>query len=212
MVGEYITIERIIEKINRFKIPGGYWNIEEIKEWTYDALGAINDKTVRIKATKVIEMQDNKGKIPADVESIHSIINNDLQASTSKYDNSRAEMHQVLEGYKIEESTYLISNGFIYTNMANPNTSLTINYYTVPLDEEGNPLIPDNRLYISAIEAFLQYMIGKRAFMQGKILGQQLQMLETEWLFYLPAAINSQKMDIMKDPNRFARLHNKYIH
>jgi len=211
MIGEYISINRIIEKINRFKIPGGYWNIEELKEWTYDALSAINDKTVRIGATKIIEIIDNKGKIPADVEAIQSIVNNALKESSSDYDKSRATMHEVLSHIPLEETTYIIVNGFIYTQLKEPKGSLTIYYYTVPLDEEGNPLIPDNRLYISAIEAYLQYMIAKRAFMQGKILHQQLQMLEQEWAFYLPAAINSQKMDIMKDAKRFGRLHNKYI-
>lgn len=212
MISNYISIDRIIEKINRFKIPGGYWNIEELKEWTYDALGAINDKTVRVAASKIIEIVDNKGKIPADVEAIHSIINNELKDSSSKYDQSRATMHEVLSHMPLEESTYIIVNGYIYTSIKNGKGNLTINYFTVPLDEEGNPLIPDNKLYISAIEAYLQYMIAKRAFMQGKILGHQLQMLEQEWLFYLPAAINSQKMSIMQDAKRFGRLHNKYIH
>lgn len=200
MISNYITIDRIIEKINRFKIPGGYWNIEEIREWTYDALEAINDKTSRIRATTIIEIIDNKGKVPADVQSIYSIMNGENR------------MEEVLPYRDLEEKTYLISNGFIYTNLKEGKTKLTINYFTIPLDEEGNILIPDNRLYISAIESYLQYMIAKRAFLQGKILGQQLQMLEQEWNYYLPAAIASQKMDILKDPKRFSRLHNKFIH
>lgn len=201
MINNYITIDRVVEKINRFKIPGGYWNIEELKEWTYDALGAINDKTVRVKATKIIEIVSDKGKIPADVESIDSILNanGDL-------------IQEVLPNRDLDKETYMISNGFIYTDFGTDKDYVTVNYYTVPLDEDGNPLIPDNRLYISAIEAYLQYMIGKRAFLQGKILQQQIQMLEQEWMFYLPAAINSQKLDIMKDPSRFRKIHNKYIY
>jgi len=202
MISNYISIDRVIEKINRFKIPGGYWNIEEIKEWTYDALGAINDKHSKIKSSCYIELYSNKGKIPAEVESINNVINKDT--------NKRLELVQPYKDLK--ENTYLINSGFIYTAMSNPNSVLIVDYYTVPVDENGDPLIPDNRLYISAIEAFLQYMIAKRAFMQGKILANQLQMLEQEWLFYLPAAINSQKMDIMKDPKRFGRLANKFIH
>jgi len=201
MINNYITIDRVVEKINRFKIPGGYWNIEELKEWTYDALGAINDKTVRVKATKIIEIISDKGKIPADVEAIDSILNPDGEL-----------IQEILPNRDLDEKTYMISNGYIYTDFGTDKDYVTINYYTVPLDEDGNPLIPDNRLYISAIEAYLQYMIGKRAFLQGKILQQQMQMLEQEWMFYLPAAINSQKLDIMKDSSRFSRIHNKYIY
>jgi hypothetical protein len=199
MVSNYISIDHVIEKINRFKLPGGYWNVEEIKEWAYEALEAIGDRDSKIKATKIIEITDNKGKIPADVQSIHEI----------KYDDKSLQL--LLPNRDMEEDNYVIVNGFIYTNLKENKVKITINYYTVPLDENGNILIPDNRLYISAIEAYLQYMIGKRAFFQGKILGQQYQMLEQEWLFYLPAAINSQKLDIMKDPDRFSRIHNKFV-
>lgn len=200
MISNYITIDRVIEKINRFKIPGGYWTPEELKEWTYDALSAINDQTARVRATKKIELVDNKGKIPADVESIHSIL-----------DPDENKMEEILPHREMQAYQYMISNGYIYTNFADETEYLTINYFTVPTDDDGNPLIPDSRLYISAIEAFLQYMIGKRAFMQGAILQQQYLMLEQEWLYYLPAAQASTKLDIMKDPRRFARIHNKYF-
>lgn len=201
MISNYISIDRIIEKINRFKLPGGYWNLEEIKEWTYDALEAMGDKTAKVKATKQIEVVDNKAKIPADVQTIYSI-----------NDDTEKKLQEVLPNRELDSDTYLLNGGFIYTNLSDPsgNGRLTINYYTVPLDDNGNPLIPDNRYYISAIEAYLQYMIGKRAFYQGKILQQQFLMLEQEWNYCLPAAIASQKMDLLQDPKRFARIHNKF--
>ena len=205
MVSNYIGIDRIVEKINRFKIPGGYWNIEEIKEWTYDALDAINTKTSRIKATKDVEVIDNKAKIPAEVETlnaVYTIVDGDV----------KLKLEEVLPYKQLDSETYLLNSGYIYTNIDSGKGLLRFEYYTVPLDENGDPLIPDTRLYISAIEAYIQYMIAKRAFFQGKILGQQLQMLEQEWLFYLPAAQASQKLDILKDPNRFKSIHNKFIH
>lgn len=201
MVNNYIGIERIIEKINRFKIPGGYWNLEELKEWTYDALDAINDKNSKIKSIKDIEIINNKGKIPVEVETIESVFNS----------NTGQRLQEVLPDRNLDETTYLINGGYIYTELSGNKNKLTIHYYSVPLDENGSPLIPDNRYYISAIEAYIQFMIGKRSFWSGKILQGQFVMLEQEWLFYLPAAQASQKMGIMSDPDRFARIHNKFL-
>ncbi len=203
MVSNYIGIERIIEKINRFKIPGGYWNLEEVKEWTYDALDAINDQHARVKSTATVEVTSNKAKIPVEVESIDSVYDNETEY----------ELQELLPSRTLDNYTYILNAGYIFTDLkdSNGNGQLTINYYSVPLDDNGNPLIPDNRYYISAIEAFVQFMIGKRAYWSGKILERQYLMLEQEWLFYLPAAQASQKMDIMKDPTRFARIHNKFL-
>lgn len=201
MVSNYISLDRIIEKINRLKIPGGYWNIEELKEWSYDALDAINDKYAKVKNTKLIEIINNKAKLPADIQTIYTI-----------FDNDENKLEEVLPYDDLEKSTYSLNAGYIYTNFDSGYNRLTINYSTVPLGEDGNPLIPDNRYYISAIEAYLHYMIAKRAFIQGKILQNQFQMLEQEWYICLPAATASQKLDILKDPSRFSKIHNKFMH
>jgi hypothetical protein len=205
MISNYIGIERIIERINRFKISGGYWNIEELKEWTYDTLEAINNQYSRIKATTDVEIVDDKAKIPIEVESLESI----YVIVDGEKDR---KLEEVLPYKKLDNYTYILNSGYIYTDLKEGEDLIRFEFYTVPLDDDDNPLIPDNRLYISAIEAYIQYMIAKRAYFQGKILERQLQMLEQEWLFYLPAAQASQKLDLMKDPKRFQSIHNKFIH
>jgi hypothetical protein len=205
MISNYIGIERIIERINRFKISGGYWNIEELKEWTYDTLEAINNQYSRIKATTDVEIVDDKAKIPIEVESLESV----YVIIDGEKDR---KLEEVLPYKKLDNYTYILNSGYIYTDLKEGENLIRFEFYTVPLDDDDNPLIPDNRLYISAIEAYIQYMIAKRAYFQGKILERQLQMLEQEWLFYLPAAQASQKLDLMKDPKRFQSIHNKFIH
>jgi hypothetical protein len=205
MVSNYISVDRVIEKINRFKIPGGYWNIEELLEWVYDALDAINDRTSHVKATKDVEVIDNVAKIPIEVETLESIY-------TLKDGKKDIRLEEILPYKALSSSTYILNNGCIYTDLTEGKGQLRFEYYSIPMDDEGRPLIPDNRLYISAIEAYLQYMIAKRAYFQGKILERQYLMLEQEWHFHLPAAQASQKMDLMKDPKRFASIHNKFIH
>lgn len=201
MVSSYTSIDTVIERINRFKIPGGDWNIEEIKEWTYEALSFMDKDYAKTPDSISLEIKNNMARIPAEIYSIRSVYNN--------ADNK--ELKEVLPHRVMDESTYLIDAGYIYTSFSSGKGNLLINYYTIPLDEDDKPLIPDNPYYLKAIESYLQYMIGKRSYFQGKILERQFFMLEQEWGFYLPAAIASQKMDIMKDPKRFSRIHNKFM-
>lgn len=199
MITNYISIDSIIEKINRNHIPGGEWNLDEIKEWTYDALSKINTPQARIKSIVTLEVADCKTRVPADVEVIEKVINTEDETVIEKSIYNR----------ELKDNTYISNGGYLYFNF--DAGEVTLNYYTAPIDDEGFPLIPDDNYYISAIESFILYMIGKRSFWKGKILQNQLAMLEQEWLFYLPAAITSQKMDIMKDSRRFRRISNRHL-
>lgn len=198
MVVNYITIDSLLERINRHSIPGGYWNLEEIKEWVYDAIRKLDDKQSTIKAEVDLEIIDSRVKIPADVETIQQVI----------LTEEDTRLQEILYDRQLDSSTYIINAGYIYVDFE--TGLITLQYYTIPVDENNRPLIPDNNYYISGIEAFVLFMIGKRAYWQGKILERQLSMLEQEWAFYNIAAPASQKMTIMKDRKRFRRIHNKY--
>lgn len=197
MVTSYVGIDTIIERINSESIPNTYWNIDEVKEWIYTSLSFINSKTSNVKTSKIIEITDYKGLIPADVERVDRVIYEYSQ------DNFK-ELHLILSTEEINDNNYDENAGYIYVNFE--TGFLTLNYYTVPTDEEGKPLIPDEKYYIQAVVSFIKYKLGARAYWQGKILERQLQMLEQDWLFYLPAAQNNIKMGILKDPKRFRKI------
>lgn len=199
MITNYIKIDSILEKINRHHIPGGHWNLDEVKEWIYEALSKIDTPQARTKAMVTLEVADYKTRVPADVEVIQEVINTATEC----------RIQHTLFDRELVDDTYLSNGGYLY--FCFEAGEVTLNYYTSPIDDDGNPLIPDNIYYVSAIESFILFMIGKRAFWQGKILQNQLGMLEQEWLFYLPAAQASQKMDILKDRKRFKRIHNKFL-
>lgn len=200
MVTKYVSIENIIEEINRVQIPNTYWNIEEIKEWTYKALSFIDTKQASIKASVIIEIIDGKGLIPASVEKIDRVVLDEV--------NNTKELHYILAGEEINSDNYEINAGYIYVDFE--EGKLLLNYYTIPVDGENRPLIPDNAYYIKAVVSYIRFSLGERAYWQGKILERQLQMLETDWLFYLPAAQANQKMTILQSSKRFRKISNRH--
>lgn len=201
MTTNYVGIERIIEEVNRVKIPNTYWNIDEIKEWTYRALSFIDTKLANIKASTIIEIIDNKGLIPPNVEIVDKVILEDS--------NGDKELHKILPTQELNDSNYDVNTGYIYVNFA--EGKVTLNYFTTPVDDQGNPLIPDDVYYIKAVVSFIRYRLGERAYWQNKILERQLNMLETDWYFYLPAARANNKMNIMRDSKRFRKISNRHF-
>jgi len=197
----YVTIDSILEEVNRIHIPGTYFNIEEIKEWVYRALSFINTKQANIISETIIEIKDYKGLIPADVEKIEKVIYIE--------GDKEIELHEILPYEESNTHNYEINAGYLYLYYETGKVKLI--YYTIPVDSLGRPMIPDNTYYIKAIISFIRYKLGERAFWQNKILYQQFQMLEQEWYFYLPAAQSSEKMKITKDSRRFRKISNRYF-
>lgn len=198
MITNYVTIKTIIEKLNRFNIPGGYWNVEEIKEWTYDALSAINTLEDKVELGCNVEIKDGKGILPNNLTNIKEVLEGE-----SNYPMESTDIGRQFD----RDLQYKLYNGHIYTDFN--EGFVIINYLGFP-EKDNSPLIPDNRYYITAIESFIKYKIGERAYWENRILERQLQMLEQEWLFYLPAAQNSNKLNILKDSNKFRRISNRH--
>lgn len=201
MITNYVGIERIIEEVNRVQIPNTYWNIDEIKEWTYRALSFIDTKLANIKATTIIEIIDGKGLIPPNVEIVDRVI--------LENPSGNKELHKILPTENLNDDNYEVNVGYIYVNFT--EGKLTLNYFTTPVDDQGRPLIPNDVYYIKAVVAFIRYRLGERAYWQNKILERQFNMLETEWYFYLPAARANNKMNILRDSKRFRKISNRHF-
>ena len=200
MTTNYVGIDSIIERLNRESIPNTYWNIEEIKEWIYTALSFIDIKLSNIKASTTIEIVNGKGIVPADIELIDRVITNDTNPK---------ELHYILSNEDLNSSNYDVQAGFIYVDFE--EGVLSIHYFTSPVDEQGRPLVPDEVYYIQAIVSYIKFKLGDRAYWQGKILERQLDRLEQDWLFYLPAARNNKKMSILQDSKRFRKISNRFF-
>jgi hypothetical protein len=195
----YTTIHYIVEKLNSFNIPGGYWNLAEIKEWTYDALSIIGTIENKIEAIKKIEIIDGKGQLPSNLIDVVRVLEGD-----SDYPMEFVNTGQTFT----TDLQYKIFNSHIYPNFDNGFVNL---YYLALPEEDGLPLIPDNSYFISAVLSYYRFKIGERAYWQNRILENQLNRLEQEWLFYIPAAKGSMKMNILKQETTFKKINMRHI-
>jgi len=181
ITGNFVSLSYIIEELNRKPLPGMEYNIEEIKEWAWQALSLIGIKTQNIEATKIITITDQKGPLPSDIQEFGNILE-----YTSQY-----PMEEIPLGESFQPYTYKLNNGFIYTDF--DSGTIQLNYFIFPISEEGDVLIPDNIYYIKAVLSYVRLQLGERLFWQNKILNNQFNMLERDWHFYAPAAKNSTR-------------------
>ena len=193
----YVNVDFIIEKLHTEKIPGTHWTESEVKEWIYDALSKINAVKSKIYDNVQIEIIDGKGLIPAYIEAIDKVCNED-----------ELELFQPVANKKLQNNTYLIDFGHIYTNFE--SGFITMYYFKFPIDDNGDPLIPDKSYFIEAILYYLKYKLAERAWFEDLILERQFRYIEQKWLFYLPSAQASSKRSIYKNTKRFRSYNNRF--
>ena len=192
----YVSLDLIIERLNTIKLPDQEINLSEIKEWTWEALSKIGTLENFIDASIQVEIIDGKGEIPKNIHSIHSILEGE----------SGYNMEQINKSDSFKTLTYKLNAGFIFTSFEEGSVIFQCSIF--PLDADNKPLIPDNEYFISAIYAYIRMKLGERAFWRNKIVGQQFQWLEKEWLFYCPAAKNQTKM---MGEDRLHNLKNQFL-
>lgn len=92
---------------------------------------------------------------------------------------TRYPMLELSNNEPFKEMSFKLFNNYIYTDFE--EGTVTLEYYSYPVDSNGWPLIPDKIWYISAIVAYIRLKIGEQLYWNGKILERQLNMLYQNW-------------------------------
>lgn len=90
------------------------------------------------------------------------------------------------------DPTYNVNDNFIFVNFKDGFVFLA--YDALPIDEDGFPLIPDNRRYKEAVKAFIRYKIDYILWRTSEIDRATFDYSEREWLWYVGSAGNIARM------------------
>lgn len=88
--------------------------------------------------------------------------------------------------HQSQNLTYKINDGFLYTGFKSGYVELA--YKAFPVDNDNNPMIPDDFKVVRAVVAYIIKKVAKRMWLRDEINGQKLQKLEQEYSFAAGAA------------------------
>ena len=89
----------------------------------------------------------------------------------------------------LEEPSFKCQGRILFTSF--PEGMVEIAYKSIPVDEEGFPLLIDNENYLAALEAYIKKQVFTIKFDQGKIPAPVLQNAQTEYA-WLAGQLNSE--------------------
>ena len=196
MITTFKTMDFIKELISSRPIYNIQWNPSDLTEWTFRALRKLQVADTDILMSKNTTPSANRVKLPKHIIEINAV-----------YDlNSMNKMQEVFTDEAIGELQYKTNGGYLLFN--DKQEDVLIEYMALPIDDNDQPLIPDNEYYISAVEAYIRYMLSEKGYYQRKVVINEVQRLEQEWNFYLIATKSESKM---MTNDRFKTIRNKYI-
>lgn len=227
--GNFVKIERVMEKVRR-DLPGSYTlGIEMAVEWIGEAIPLIGvysayvnkttDGNIEREHEAPVVLENHRAKLPCDIYKLNSI------RFITEYDETLQEIkssvpmittsdvfHMSLTNYEYAELDlrYKVNNGYVYVEGVSKGL-LEFSYEAFATDDRGFPMVPDDERYVRALSAYLQERIGFRLMMQDKLSERKYDRLEQNWLFYVNSAYTGALLQTIDDAEAFRNSYTRMV-
>lgn len=145
---------------------------------------AFNEKT------ELVEIQDYRGVLPCDYDNIIQVRMHDCNNHNhSVFRYSTDSFHMSQDKHSSYDLTYKLQGNVIYTSIK--EGTIEVAYHAIPVDSEGYPMIPDNSMYIKALELYIKKQCFGVLFDLGKINGAVYNNVKQEYAWAVGQAQSS---------------------
>lgn len=142
---------------------------------------AFNEKT------ELVEIQDYRGVLPCDYDNIIQVRTNGNRHEVFRHSTDSFHMSNVK--HNSSDLTYKIQGNVIYTSIK--EGTIEVAYHSMPVDEEGYPMIPDDSMFIRALELYIKKQCFGVLFDLGKINGAVYNNVKQEYAWAVGQAQSS---------------------
>lgn len=162
-----------------------------------------DNKTAKLEVTKY------KAQLPCDFYSILGVRMSDshiaFRATTDIYHMS--DDKECPDNYR--DLTYKLQGNYIFTSIE--EGEIEISYLSIPVDEEGLPMIPDNVKYINALELYIKKRLFTILFDQQKLHQSVLQNVQQEYAWAVGQASNDLIKPSVDEMESISNMWNQFI-
>jgi hypothetical protein len=208
MIHNLKSSKSIIARLYRNLGSNKELNESDIIEWVADALNMIGAYPQFKEVSTILTVENHNVKLPCGFVYLKDITFNGkplMWSSKSAANNYNCPDCNTIPTCCSEYNFY-IQDGCLNTNIT--EGELCIVYLSVPVDEEGFPLIPDDIYYDKALESYVTYMLDRIEFRGGRIPEAVYKESKQDWLFYVNSARGSA---YMPDASKLEQLKNIWV-
>ena len=202
-----ISSNRIIaELFSDFNISQTDW-VNKAYRFIEKAISIIGIDGYYIKNVQELIIKDYRAEAPCEARNIKALLimeNNNpvIIPLRSSYLINTKFNNNTLHGYK--KATF--EDNYIKTNFEEDTCILL--YKSIPKDEEGFPIIPDNDLLLEAIPFYILMRLSYSGYIHPVITRQEA---ENKWREYYPIARNNINYPTIEEMQSFTEMYNNVI-
>lgn len=195
------NIRRIVDRITRHPmltdIP-----FETVIEYTIDFLSLMGTPGLYEEKVAVIEIEDWRGTLPNDYESMVQVRLACNQGGVFRYSGHSFHMSENKPCNLQAGLTYKTQGMCIFTSIREGNIEMV--YRAIMTDEEGYPLLPDNTSFLRGLENYIKLQWFTIKFDMGEISQAVLNNAQREYVWSAGDAQNEfSRLDLDKAETLF---------
>ena len=182
------NIRRIMDRILRHKMLKDV-QFETVVEHTVDFISILGVPALYDEKTAIVHVHNWRGQLPCDFEKMIQVRSaNEHGCNRITYRASGYSFHMSKQNNDsvFVDHTYKIQGMVIFTSVK--DIDLEISYRAFAVDEEGYPLIPDNPVFLRALEAYIKMKCFEDKFDEGTIPESVMERADNEYSWAVGSA------------------------
>lgn len=161
---EYIGLDTLMGRLSRHPMLENI-TLETVAEYTADFIKIHGIPDSLREKTAIVKIEEYKGALPCDFYEINQV--RDIKYNRGRYYRGSTDSFHFSYFKCDNDYTYKIQGSCIFTSTQ--NTEIEISYKAFISDSEGIPMIPDNSIYLRALESYIKLQYFTILFDMGKL-------------------------------------------
>lgn len=160
----WVSIRTVLDRLLRHPMLQDV-TLEAVVQYTVDFIQIAGCPMQYIDKDAEVDIKDYRGKLPCDLIQINMIkdckSHHMLRSATDYFDNNHIKHNDH------DDLVFKVQGMILVTNIK--EGKVIVSYKSIPIDEDGFPLIPDHPAFLTALESYIKMKYFEVLFDLGKI-------------------------------------------
>ena len=178
----FVNIRVVLDRLLRHPLLTDL-NLETAIQYTLDFIGVMGLPNVYVDKVETVDIKEYRGELPCDLIAVNQVrLHKNGIALRAMTDNFNAyPTHDHDRDCERGEPSFKTQGRVIFTSIR--EEKVDISYKAIMLDDDGLPLIPDNSVFLKALELYIKKEWFTILFDMGKISPAVLNNTQQEYAF-----------------------------